>query len=195
MIFRLSVRLAQSRRLYPDDLLVVTAWTILLATAVIWQANSSIFYYHDLVDEGAAQWMKEFDDQYSDFVHFLAPLMILYYIRLWCIKFSFLVFFYNLGSKITSHRIWWWVVSAITTAGVIVSIADFDYKCSQESPDYIICKSFILETLTLGRMITIRKRKANCLTPAHIHFENYSSYVNFAVDVATDLLSETPHPQ
>ncbi|KAL5355197.1 hypothetical protein BJX96DRAFT_170441 [Aspergillus floccosus] len=161
VIFRLTVRLAQSRRFGPDDLLVVIAWTILLVTAIIWQAKSSILYYHYLVDEGAAQWTKEFENQYSDFIHFLAPLMILFYIGLWCIKFSFLVFFYNLGSKITSHRVWWWVVFAITTAAFITSIADYDYKCSEKSLDYII---------------------------SHLHFQNYYFYVNFAVDVATDLL-------
>jgi hypothetical protein len=70
----------------------------------------------------------------------LAPLQILFYSSLWCIKFSFLVFFYRLSSKIKAFRIWWFVVCFCTAAVYIASVGDIEYKCSFEGIEYIIRK-------------------------------------------------------
>lgn len=65
---------------------------------------------------------------------------ILFYSCLWLVKFSFLAFFSKLGSKIQSHRIWWWVVLIVTIGVWIASVADLDYKCSLSALPWILGK-------------------------------------------------------
>lgn len=70
-------------------------------------------------------------------MRFEAPFIILFYTTLWCVKFSFLTFFYKLGSKIQTHRRWWWVVSVITLAVWVISVGDIDYQCSLGGVEFI----------------------------------------------------------
>lgn len=66
------------------------------------------------------------------FMRFLAPLEILFYSGLWCIKFSFLAFLYRLSRKVKSFRIWWYLVTLVTIEVYITSVGDIQYKCSSK---------------------------------------------------------------
>ena len=68
----------------------------------------------------------------------LAPLEILFYSALWCIKFSFLALFYRLSSKIKKFRIWWFIVCFFTAGVYIASVGDIEYKCSFGGIQYIM---------------------------------------------------------
>jgi hypothetical protein len=121
-------RLTDFRKLLTDDFLAITAWILLFATAILWQIEAPALYLQYRVQTGEAPF-GEFMDKYAVFIKFIVPFTILFCCYLWCVKFSFPVFFYKLGSKIR-NQIWWCVVLIATTAALIASIADIDYRCS-----------------------------------------------------------------
>lgn len=141
VVFRLAVRVVSQRRLFVDDLLVITAWVILLTTAVIWQIKSPILYHFYLASAGKVPFTPEFALEYIQFMRYIAPLTILFYSGLWAVKFSFMAFFFKLNSQIKNHRIWWWVVFVVTAGVYIASVADIDYRCSFGSASTIMSTS------------------------------------------------------
>lgn len=42
--------------------------------------------------------------------------LFLFYVGLWTIKMSFLVFFYRLGEQVTYYRVSWWILTTVTVA-------------------------------------------------------------------------------
>ncbi|KAL2829458.1 hypothetical protein BDW59DRAFT_35942 [Aspergillus cavernicola] len=170
--FRLFVRIASLHRLFLDDYLVLISWTILLATAVILRAQSSLLYRTYDIMAGhipPEDWTPEFQQQYNSFIRYIVPLTVLFYTSLWCVKFSLLAFFYKLGSKIKAHRIWWWVVLVVTFLAWIASIADMDYKCSLGGLAYILTE---------------------CPRPSRVRFQRHTFYANYVSDILTDLMSD-----
>ncbi|RAL08034.1 uncharacterized protein BO97DRAFT_408592 [Aspergillus homomorphus CBS 101889] len=167
VLFRVVVRFGSFRRLYVDDYLVVLAWAIMLTTAIIWQIEGQVLYAFYAISAGTQSYTPEILPKFGRFMQFIAPLTILFYSGLWCVKFSFLAFFLRLGSKIRSHRIWWFVVLFATVAVWIASVADIDYKCSLGGLEYIMTQ---------------------CGNLNHVHYENRTFWANCAGDVITDLL-------
>ena len=120
-----------------DDGLAVLAAVILLAYAIIWQVQGQVLYELYDVAAGKKQMTLEFERQYNTFMRYIAPVTILFYSCLWAVKFSFLSFFRQLGSKAKAHRIWWNVVLFVTVGVYIVSVGDIYYKCSLGGLEYI----------------------------------------------------------
>lgn len=140
VLFRLYVQIASFRRFFIDDLLIVLAWAIILTAAIIWQVEGRVLYKLYAISAGLEEFTPAFLPRYNTFMRFLAPLEILFYSGLWCIKFSFLAFFYRLSCKIKSLRTWWYMVMVITAGVYIASVADIEYKCSFRGIGYIIGK-------------------------------------------------------
>ncbi|KAJ5389090.1 uncharacterized protein N7496_000158, partial [Penicillium cataractarum] len=149
------------------DLLVVLAWTIILTAAIIWQIEGRVLYELYSISADLEVFTPAFLQRYNTFMRFLAPLEIFFYSGLWCIKFSFLAFFYRLSCKIKPLRIWWYMVMVITAGVYIASVADIEYKCSFGGIGYII---------------------EQCSQLDHIHYENRSFWANCAGDVVTDMM-------
>ncbi|GKZ57625.1 hypothetical protein CBS63078_6367 [Aspergillus niger] len=167
VLFRVVVRYGSFKRLYLDDFFVLLAWAIMLTTAIIWQIEGQVLYEMYAISEGKQPYTPDILPKFGKFMRFVAPLTILFYSGLWCVKFSFLAFFYRLGSKVKSHRIWWYVVLFCTVAVWMASVADIDYRCSFGGLEY---------TMT------------QCSNLYHVHFENRTFWANCAGDVVTDLM-------
>ncbi|EED13966.1 conserved hypothetical protein [Talaromyces stipitatus ATCC 10500] len=167
VLFRIVVRYGSFRRLYLDDFFVLLAWSIMLTTAIIWQIQGQVLYEIYAISAGTQSYTPDTLPKFLKFMRFIAPLTILFYSSLWCVKFSFLAFFFRLGSKIQSHRIWWYVVLAVTAAVWISSVADIDYKCSLGGLEDILIQ---------------------CSDLRHVQYENRTFWANCAGDVITDLL-------
>lgn len=141
VIFRLAVRVRTFKKLQADDYLTVAAWCMFLASSIVWQLKAYILYWLYDVVYGRTQFSTEFLHDYSTFMPQIVTWNVLFYSCLWSIKFSFLVFFRRLQSRVErAQRIWWWVVFAITVATWVVCIADIDYNCSLRNVIYILSK-------------------------------------------------------
>ncbi|KAK5993821.1 hypothetical protein PT974_07258 [Cladobotryum mycophilum] len=159
LLFRLTVRIRSFKKLYSDDYLVIAAWLMLLATSVIWQIKVPILYQLFEINRGGAPLTTKFTDSYATFMPHIVTWSVLFYSCLWSVKFSFLLFFRRLGSKIThQYNIWWWIICVLTFAGWVACIADIDYKCKQ------------------------------CAKPARVQYQNRTFYGNMAADIFTDFL-------
>ncbi|CAG8305844.1 unnamed protein product [Penicillium olsonii] len=167
VLFRVYVQLTSFRRLFIDDFLVISAWIIILSAAIIWQVKGKILYELYAISAGTKPFTLDFLPRYNVFMRYNAPFQILFYTGLWCIKFSFMAFFYRLCSKVKKFRIWWFVVLFCTAAVYIASIGDIEYKCSLGGIEYIVTQ---------------------CPQLHHIHYENRSFWANAAGDVITDLM-------
>ncbi|KAJ6190495.1 hypothetical protein N7519_000516 [Penicillium mononematosum] len=167
VIFRIYAQLASFRRVFLDGYLVVFAWVIMLTAAVIWQVEGKVLYELYAISTGTKPFNLEFLPRYNTFMRFNAPLQILFYSALWCVKFSFMALFYRISAKVRSLRIWWFVVLFCTASVYIASVADIEYKCSLGGLEYIITQ---------------------CPQPHHVHYENRMFWANCAGDVITDLM-------
>ena len=139
--FRLYARLKTFKRLFLDDWLVIAAWMVMLATSILWQLFAPAMFEGYAVESGTEPFSMEFLRRDEKFLRSTGPLIILYYLCLWAVKFSLLAFFKRLASRLRSHRVWCWCVVAITTLAGAACFADPDYRCSFSSFDYIIRES------------------------------------------------------
>lgn len=141
LVLRLTIRVRSFNKLQFDDCLVAAAWLMLLASSIVWQSKAYILYWLYDVVHGKTQFSMDFLDEYSTFMPHIVTWNVLFYSCLWSIKFSFLMFFRRLRSKVERWQtIWWWVVFAITLSTWVACIADIDYKCSVRSVIYILSK-------------------------------------------------------
>ncbi|CAG8214086.1 unnamed protein product [Penicillium olsonii] len=191
VLFRVYVQLTSFRRLFIDDFLVISAWIIILSAAIIWQVKGKILYELYAISAGTKPFTLDFLPRYNVFMRYNAPFQILFYTGLWCIKFSFMAFFYRLCSKVKKFRIWWFVVLFCTAAVYIASIGDIEYKCSLGGIEYIV-SMYYLSSLGIQQPSPmtwlIDKSPAQCPQLHHIHYENRSFWANAAGDVITDLM-------
>jgi hypothetical protein len=69
----------------------------------------------------------------ASFLKTMPAYNVLFVCCLWSIKFSFLMFFWDLGQR--SHRgtAWWWVVAAMTLGTMAACIGDYNWKCGSGS--------------------------------------------------------------
>lgn len=141
VVFRIYAQLASFRRVFLDGYLVVFAWFIMLTAAVIWQVEGKVLYELYAISAGTKPFNLELLPRYDTFMRFNAPLQILFYSALWCVKFSFMALFYRISAKVKPLRIWWFVVLFCTASVYIASVADIEYKCSFGGLEYIICEN------------------------------------------------------
>ncbi|CAG8887277.1 unnamed protein product [Penicillium egyptiacum] len=167
VVFRIYAQLTSFRRVYLDGYLVILAWIIMLTAAVIWQVEGKALYELYEISAGTKPFNPEFLPRYNTFMLFNAPLQILFYSALWCVKFSFMALFYQISAQVESLRIWWFLVLFCTASVYIGSVADIEYKCSLGGLEYIITQ---------------------CPRPHHVHYENRMFWANCAGDVITDFM-------
>lgn len=156
VIFRLVVRVRSFKKLQVDDYLVVAAWCMFLASSIVWQIKAYILYWLYDVVHGRLQHLTGFLREYPTFMPHIVTWNVLFYSCLWTIKFSFLVFFRRLQSRVErKQRIWWWVVFTITVITWVACIADIDYNCSLRSATYILSECPVADAHLLKLFISI----------------------------------------
>jgi hypothetical protein len=168
LAFRFYVRIKTFRRLLPDDYLTGFAWIVLLATAILWQVIAPDLY--ELMEVTAMVRMpsENFVENAERYMKGSLAVLFMFYVGLWTIKMSFLVFFYKLGNQVTYYRVCWWIVTGITVACGAVCLGDIQYHCLASSLAVV---------------------SAKCLGGEAIQFQNITLKVNCALDVFTDALS------
>ena len=95
---------------------------------------------------------------------------MLMYTSLWCVKLSFLLFFYRLGPSLISGMKWhWWGVSVFTMLAYCATFATYPYMCSFGTYEQII--------------------QPYCTAEQTMSFVNMK--LNTGLDVCTDVLSKS----
>ena len=140
LVFRLAVKIRSYHRIYSDDYLVIGAWILLLASALLWQMESPNLYELFNVASGQKPLTKIFVKNNTALLRSLTPFALLFYSCLWIVKLSFLLFFRRLGMNVRGQKIWWWCVLAVVLLTWAATIADNDYKCSLKPIEYIWCQ-------------------------------------------------------
>ena len=99
LAFRIFVRIKSFRRIYVDNVLVLIAWLMFLAFAIIWQSQQTALYE----EYSLALWtiIRTPDKLQAGRTLLYAKSTngILYLTSLWIIKFSFPVFFRRIGQN------------------------------------------------------------------------------------------------
>ncbi|KAF2687328.1 hypothetical protein K458DRAFT_296574 [Lentithecium fluviatile CBS 122367] len=166
VLARLGIRLRIGGKLAWDDALVVLAWLMLLATAIVWKIYMPLEYRHYATVRGEYLFDTVAIRNFDKLMKVIAPMNILFYSGLWAIKFSFMLFFAKLGNQIRSFKIWWWIVLAITAIAYIGCIADIQWECTT----------------------TLTGVSVNCATYPRIAWVNRTLQANCGLDVGSDLL-------
>lgn len=135
--FRIFVRIKSFRRIYAADALVLIAWLMFLASAVIWQSQQTAMYEQFALSTGNVIPTPEQLAAERTFLRSEVATISMYYTSLWIVKLSFLVFFRRLGQKVRGQRIWWWCVTGFTIATWATCIGSMDFKCLLRSLDYV----------------------------------------------------------
>ncbi len=185
VVFRVVVRLRSSRKLHVDDCLIIAAWLMLLVSSILWQVRGYVVYWQYDVVYGRTYFTLEFAQAYTSFQPVILALNLIFPCCLWAVKFSFLVFFRRLGSSLVVRK-YWWVVTVITTLGLIACIGDIDYKCATANMEYLVSElsSFFFSDTTSSADMTL----ARCPRANHVNFHNRTFIANTVIDLSTNLL-------
>ncbi|KAI1086279.1 hypothetical protein F5B19DRAFT_479829 [Rostrohypoxylon terebratum] len=139
---RLVIRTVCFRRLLFEDYFMLLSLIILIATAIILQVLVQYCYNIEEVRIGNEVIMMEFLEGLVKGLHGHVALMMMNYIGIWLIKFSFLIFLSRLGERVTKYRVFWWIVLIFNIISGVAAIAIIPFGCLLAPVDSIIlvCK-------------------------------------------------------
>ncbi|KAI2465944.1 hypothetical protein F4781DRAFT_445542 [Annulohypoxylon bovei var. microspora] len=132
------IRVICFRRLFLEDYAMLLSLTILVGTAITIQILVKLCYNIKDVLTGSTQPSPNFLEDTAKGLRGHAALMVMDYIGIWLIKFSFLIFFSRLGNKITKYRIFWWIVLIFNIAAVVTAIGIIPFECLLSPIEHIV---------------------------------------------------------
>lgn len=145
LVTRLAIRIRLAGNLAADDALVLAAWVMLLANACLWAVlYREMFLTVRLSAELArGQWPAVTKADFDSMHRYLRAQLATYflgYTALWSVKLSFLFYFRNLGARIRSQTVIWWLalVFVVLSWGVIIGV--LEYRCLMSSGLGILSK-------------------------------------------------------
>ena len=115
--------------MFADDALVVLAWLLLLTTAVLWSIEKGALHLQYDVTNGVVALTPDVSKKLRDFNWSATALEISFYLCLWSIKLSFMIFVRRLGEKVTGLRLFWWVVTGLVVISFFTCIGVVPYRC------------------------------------------------------------------
>ena len=136
--FRIFVRLRYFKRIYVDDILVLAAWMMLLASSVIWQTQQTHLYNQFMLSAGQIEPTAATLAAVQSLMRANLAVIILLLSCLWSVKVSVLVFFRRLGQPVRGQNIWWWFVTVFTIISWVTCIGVLQYRCLLGSAQYIL---------------------------------------------------------
>lgn len=127
---RIYIRIITFRKLFMDDLLALLAWLMFFVSTILWQLYAKYLYQNLAVSSGQLfPPPPSFENDTITYLKATVAVIIFFYSSLWMVKFSFLVLFRRLGSKVKGQTIHWWIVTAITVASWIATFGTLEYPC------------------------------------------------------------------
>ncbi len=128
----------------------------------------------------------------SDFIHQLIEdqktqdaAVVLLFVTVVSVKFSFLFFFHSLLRRLKNMITWWWFVFAVHVSAAVVMICSSFMSCpyfgARVLGEQIPAKYSIEQRLTYVYLVT-------CVTPSALARENAVFKAVTILDIATDVL-------
>ncbi|KAI1484555.1 hypothetical protein F5X96DRAFT_683510 [Biscogniauxia mediterranea] len=125
---RVYIRYVCFRRLLADDYCMLIALILLCATAATGQMVLEYIYKLMDVINGDTPGPNFLDESKKGLLGF-AVQSVFCYCGLWLIKFSFLLFFYRLGHRVTKYLIFWWIVLVVIVGCFATEIGIMQFNC------------------------------------------------------------------
>ena len=131
LVFRIFVRVKSFKTLYSDDLLVMAAWCMILATSIIWQTQKKALEAQRELAAGAIPQTDDVSSLIQNLQRMQFPIFVLFYCSLWSVKLSFLLFFRRLqeGQTARGPKIWWWCVLSFVIVTWASCVGDLPWRC------------------------------------------------------------------
>ncbi|KEY71895.1 hypothetical protein S7711_09955 [Stachybotrys chartarum IBT 7711] len=184
---RLYSRFHGSGRFYLDDGFVLFAYAMSLSTAVLWQWTVSDMYRVLMYAATApaaplpstapngppSQDTLDIFDMQLRWLRVCLVVELFFYTGLTSVKLAFLFFFRRLGQNAHNLRYLWWPNLLFTLAVYLVCIGTVQYECLVGS---------------------LQRINGWCNTEPAIYFTTVTLQVNAALDVISDLFSNSPSP-
>lgn len=128
-VMRIYVRIKSFHRVFWDDFLVLIAWLMLVATAIIWHYAKVGLYVLSDVLSGQQRYPPDFNSKVEGYLRLSLAVIILFYSSLWCVKLSFLIFFQRLGRNVRRQKIIWWSVLTVVVASYFAILGTPPFHC------------------------------------------------------------------
>jgi hypothetical protein len=109
-VTRIAIRSYKFKKIFSDDILVLVALGMLLASAVLYQIILTPMYTLLRVAAGLEAPKEDFVQKGSKYLKFQFAITCLFWSILWTVKLSFLAFFRRLSSGLKKHKTAWWIV-------------------------------------------------------------------------------------
>ncbi|KAF2146822.1 uncharacterized protein K452DRAFT_315037 [Aplosporella prunicola CBS 121167] len=114
--------------LYIDDMFILLAWTLALASTITWQVIAQDMY-HMGTSLVTSKQHTAYTFRIARFFAAVAVSKIMFYALLWCVKLSFLLFFRRLYVNMGRVARLWWAVLAFTLAAWACCMGTLEYRC------------------------------------------------------------------
>ncbi|KAL2815033.1 hypothetical protein BDW59DRAFT_176265 [Aspergillus cavernicola] len=168
LLTRFILRLKIDRRWVAEDIFVFIAWLLSVGNTCLWTVVHEQLYFVLQLSKAQTSDIHLPENIRWVMARYLRSQLAGYYLSyfsLWCIKLSFMFFFYNLGNKYRLQRILWWTVLVLLILSLGGCLGMLDYGCELTSFEDMI---------------------ENCLSPRSIWYERVSLRVATALDIVTD---------
>ncbi|KAI9839027.1 MAG: hypothetical protein M1837_002281 [Sclerophora amabilis] len=127
---RLYIRHVKLRRFFWDDAFHVFALVTLLTSAFVYSWMVHVIYDIGLAVTGMKMLdVKFFDYDVPQFFRYQFGTILLFWITLWSVKISFLLFYRRFFDGLTKHIIAWWLVMIFTVGAFIGCCITFLTVC------------------------------------------------------------------
>ena len=142
LCFRIFVRIKSFKTLYVDDVLVIVAWALILASSIVWQTQKNVLYAQYELAAGTKAFTPLAISQEQTLLRCEFVIFLMTYCSLWCVKLSILLFFRRLhrGQIMKRQKIWWWCVLGFTIATWVLSVGLIQYQCLLKPFEWILRK-------------------------------------------------------
>lgn len=127
--FRIYFRIKSFHRLFWEDFLVLMAWLMILANAIVWHYAKNGFYLLLNVQSGRQLPPQDFGPKVEEHLRYSIAILVLFYSSLWCVKLSFLIFFRGLGRNVQRQKRIWWSVLAVVVASYFSVLGTIEWYC------------------------------------------------------------------
>ncbi|KAI1639200.1 hypothetical protein F4809DRAFT_596992 [Biscogniauxia mediterranea] len=135
---RVYIRYVCFRRLLADDYCMLVALILLCAAAATGQMVLEYIYNLMAVGNGEYTPGPNFIDETKKGLLGFSVQSLFCYCGLWLIKFSFLLFFYRLGHRVTKYLVFWWIVLVVVVGCFAIEIGTLQFNCLFGSIDEIM---------------------------------------------------------
>ena len=134
------MRIRTFHRVFWDDAFVFVAWATALTNAIIWQKNKDALYQELAVTDGLVYSIPHnFPQNTERYLRGSIAVITFFYVSLWSVKVSFLIFFRRLGHNVKGQKYLWWFVLGITVASFLACLGTIEFGCLVSSFESLVC--------------------------------------------------------